>query len=67
MLLVPPDLDRRTGPDRRTAMRSLLVRALAPGIVLWLAIAGFGLLLTGPLQGLGPLRERPEQVASGHA
>jgi len=51
MLLVPPDLDRRTGPDRRTAMRSLLVRALAPGIVLWLAIAGFGLLLTGPLEG----------------
>jgi hypothetical protein len=32
-------------------MRSLLVRALAPGIVLWLAIAGFGLLLTGPLEG----------------
>ena len=51
MLLVPPDLERRTGPDRRTAIRSLLLRALAPGIVLWLAIAGFGQLLTGPLEG----------------
>jgi len=50
-LLVPPDLARRTGPDRATALRSLLLRALAPGLVLWLAIAGFGLLLTGPLIG----------------
>jgi len=51
MLLVPPDLDRRTGPDRRTAVRGLLLRALAPGIVVWLAIAAVGLLLTGPLKG----------------
>jgi membrane-associated phospholipid phosphatase len=50
-LLVAPDLARRTSPDWRTAFRSLLLRALAPGIVLWLAIAGFGLLLTGPLKG----------------
>jgi len=50
-LLVPPDLARRTGPGRRAAIRSLLLRALAPGIVLWLAIAGFGLLLSGPLKG----------------
>jgi len=50
-LLVPPDLARRTGPDRRTALRSLLLRALAPGMVLWLAIAGFGLFLSGPLKG----------------
>ena len=50
-MLVPPDLARRAGPDWRTAFRSLLLRALAPGIVLWLAIAGFGLLLTGPLKG----------------
>jgi len=50
-LLVPPDLARRTGPDWRTTIRSLLLRALAPGIVLWLAIAGFGLLLAGPLKG----------------
>ena len=50
MLLVPPDLDRRTGPDRRTAMRGLLTRALAPGLVLWLTIAGFGLLLAAPLK-----------------
>jgi membrane-associated phospholipid phosphatase len=51
MLLVPAGLDRRTGPDRRTTIRGLLLGALAPGIVLWLAIAGFGLLLTGPLKG----------------
>lgn len=51
MFLVPPDLGRRTGPDRRTAIRGALLLALAPGIVLWLAIAGFGLLLSGPLTG----------------
>ena len=49
MLLVPTDLARRTGPDWRTAVRNVLLRAIAPGIVLWLAIAGFGRLLTGPL------------------
>jgi len=51
MFLVPPDLARRTGPDWRTAARNVLLRALAPGLVLWLAIAGFGQLLTGPLVG----------------
>jgi membrane-associated phospholipid phosphatase len=51
MLLVPPGLDRPTGPDRRAAVRGLLGGALAPGILLWLAIAGFGLLLAGPFKG----------------
>jgi membrane-associated phospholipid phosphatase len=51
MFLVPPDLARRTGPDWRTAVRNLLLHALAPGIVLWLAIAAFGQALTGPLIG----------------
>ena len=51
MLLAPPGLDRGTGPDRRTAVRGLLGGALAPGMVLWLAIAGFGLLLVGPFKG----------------
>jgi membrane-associated phospholipid phosphatase len=51
MFLVPPDLNRRAGPDRRTAIRGAILLALAPGLVLWLAIAGFGLLLTGPLTG----------------
>jgi undecaprenyl-diphosphatase len=51
MLLVPPDLERRTAPDRRTTVRGLLRGALAPGVVLWLAIAGFGLLLAGPFKG----------------
>lgn len=51
MLLVPPDLARRTGPRRRTAVRGILLGALAPGILLWLTIAAFGKLLTGPLLG----------------
>src|SRR5665647_2669241 len=51
MLLVPPHLTRHTGPNRRTAIRGLILRALVPGLVLWLAIAGFGELLTGPLKG----------------
>jgi len=50
MLLVPPHLTRRTGPNRRTVIQGLILRALVPGIVLWLAIAGFGQLLTGPLK-----------------
>jgi len=50
MLLVPPDLARRTGPDRRTAVRNVLLLALAPGIVLWLAISALGKLFTGPLK-----------------
>ena len=51
MLLIPPDLDRRTGPARGTAIRGIILGALAPGILLWLAIAGIGRLLTGPLIG----------------
>ena len=51
MFLVPPDLARQTRPDRRAAVRGVLLRALGPGIVLWLAIVGFGLVLTGPLKG----------------
>jgi membrane-associated phospholipid phosphatase len=51
MFLVPPDLARRTGPDRRAAVRGLLIRALIPALVLWLAIVGFGVLLTGPFKG----------------
>ena len=51
MFLVPPDLARTTGPDRRTAIRGLLLRALAPAVALWVAISAFGRLLTGPLVG----------------
>ena len=50
MFLVPPDLTRRTGPDLRTAVRGVFLRLLAPGILLWLAITGVGLVLTGPLK-----------------
>jgi membrane-associated phospholipid phosphatase len=51
MFLVPPDLGRRSGPDRRTATRALLLLALAPGILLWLAVLGLGEVLRGPLKG----------------
>jgi undecaprenyl-diphosphatase len=51
VLPIPPDLDRRTGPARGTAVRGILLGALAPGILLWLAIAAIGRLLTGPLIG----------------
>ena len=48
---MPPDLDRRTGPARGTAILGILLGALAPGILLWLAIAAIGRLLTEPLIG----------------
>jgi hypothetical protein len=51
MFLVPPDLARRTGPDWRTAIRDLLLRALVPAVALWVAVIAFGQLLTGPLVG----------------
>jgi undecaprenyl-diphosphatase len=51
MFLVPPDLTRRKGPDWQAALRGLLVRAIAPGVALWVAISAFGQLLTGPLVG----------------
>jgi undecaprenyl-diphosphatase len=51
MLLVPPGLGSGSGPDRHTALRLVLLRAIAPGLVLWLAIVAFGRLLVGPLVG----------------
>jgi hypothetical protein len=50
MFLVPPDLGRRTGPSWRAALRGVLLFAIAPGIVLWVAISAFGKLFTGPLK-----------------
>ena len=51
MLPTPPDQERRTGPTRGTAIQGILLGAPAPGILLWLAIAAIGRLLTGPLIG----------------
>src|SRR5450759_4281021 len=51
MLLVPPDLARRTGPKFRESVRNVLLRALVPAFALWLGIAAFGQLLIGPLVG----------------
>jgi len=50
MFLVPPDLGRQSGPDRRTAVRGLLLLALVPGVLLWLAVVGLGKVLSGPLK-----------------
>jgi len=50
MFLVPPDLGRGNGPSWRTALRDVLLFAIAPGIVLWVAISAFGKLITGPLK-----------------
>ena len=50
MFLVPPDLGRSTGPRGRTAVRDVLLFAIVPGIVLWVAISALGKLFTGPLK-----------------
>jgi membrane-associated phospholipid phosphatase len=51
------DLDRyvndRSRPTGREVRRDLGVRVGVPAIVLWLAVVGFGLLITGPLADLG--------------
>lgn len=49
-------LTRYTGdasrPTVRSAIRDLLVRAVTPAAVLWLAVVGVGLLIEGPMHGL---------------
>jgi membrane-associated phospholipid phosphatase len=50
MFLVPPSLGHRRGPNRRAATQGLLLLALAPGIILWLAVVGLGEVLVGPLK-----------------
>ena len=50
------DLDS-SRPRAGAAFKDLLVRAIAPGIVLFLAIYGFGLALMGPLKGWGTAEE----------
>ncbi len=44
-------------PSVRSAVRDIVVRAVLPGVLLWAAIVGFGLLLTGPLTGLSRREE----------
>ena len=50
MFLVPPDLGRDTGPSRRAAVRDVLLYAILPGVVLWVAISAFGRLFIGPFK-----------------
>jgi membrane-associated phospholipid phosphatase len=45
-------LDGSSRPSAAEAVRGLLLRAIVPGIVVWLAIVGFGELLHGPLKPL---------------
>ncbi|SDP34568.1 undecaprenyl-diphosphatase [Pedococcus dokdonensis] len=44
--------DDTSSPGIGSAVRDLVVRAVAPAVVLWLAIVGVGLLIRGPLGGL---------------
>jgi undecaprenyl-diphosphatase len=44
--------DDQTTPSVGSALRDLAVRAVAPAILLWLAIVGAGLFIKGPLKGL---------------
>ena len=46
--------DDPSRPSVRGALRDVVVRALAPAVMLWAVVTGFGLLLVhGPLRGLG--------------
>lgn len=42
----------QSAPRFTSAVRDAFVRAALPGILIWLVIVGFGLLLKGPLEGL---------------
>jgi undecaprenyl-diphosphatase len=44
--------DDQSKPSVGSALRDLAVRAVAPAIVLWVAIVGGGLFIKGPLNGL---------------
>ncbi|HET8766022.1 MAG TPA: phospholipid phosphatase, partial [Pedococcus sp.] len=41
----------------RQDLTQLGTRAIAPGVVVWAAIVGFGFLITGPLKGLSTSEE----------
>jgi membrane-associated phospholipid phosphatase len=45
-------IDGSSRPTPKEAARGLLLRAIAPGILVWLVIVGFGELLRGPLKPL---------------
>ena len=44
-------------PSVKEALRDLAVRVIGPAVILWGLIVGFGLLLKGPLGGLGAREE----------
>jgi len=44
--------DDSSTPSIGTALRDAAVRAVAPAVVVWAAIVGIGLLISGPLHGL---------------
>ena len=50
MVLLQKGYEPETRPDWRSATRGVLLWAIVPGIVLWLAIVGFGELLAHPLK-----------------
>lgn len=52
----------RSTPSAGSVLRDLAVRAVAPAIVLWLAIVGGGLFIKGPLKGLSTENAISEDV-----
>ena len=67
-------IDGSSRPTTAEAARGLLLRAILPGIVVWLAIVGFGELLRGPLKSLNhtesglnaDLAQRPHRPVEHH-
>lgn len=58
-------VDDRSRPPVRSALRDLAVRAVAPGFLLWLAVLGTGLLITGPLGDLAEEDQLTRSVQAG--
>lgn len=56
----------RSRPRIGQALRDLVVRAVAPGVVLFLAIWGAGVALMGPLKPLGTSEESISQDVAAH-
>ena len=64
MAFVTRYTDDPSAPTVGAALRDLVVRAVAPAVVLWAAIVGVGLFIKGPLGGL-PSEESISKDAQG--
>lgn len=57
-------VDDRSNPGPGSAAKDALLRAVAPAVLLFGAIVGFGLLLKGPLAGFGRTEESLNKTAA---